>query len=88
MRMSEIQREYVIPHKSLFHQGNKQYRAFGTCMDRRGKAIGGKKGRPKKHIERLEDMIKIDLIERVRKYENIKKSLTCLMNQLRSKNIK
>lgn len=88
MGMIEIQRNYNIPHKSVIQKWTKQYREFGTCVDRRGKAIGGKKGRPKKHIERLEDMSKKDLIERVRMYENIKKSLTCLMNQPRSKNIK
>ncbi len=88
IRMSEIQREYDIPYKSVIQQWIKQYREFGTCVDRRGKATGGKKGRPRKHIERLEDMSKKDLIERVRLYENIKKSLTCLMNQPPSKNIK
>ena len=88
LSMSEIQREYDIPHKGVIQQWIKQYREFGTCVDRRGKATGGLKGRPKKHIERLEDMSKKDLIERVRLYENIKKSLTCLMNQPQSKNIK
>lgn len=88
MSMIEIFRAYDIPHSSVFRRWIKQYREYGTCVDRRGQATGGKKGRPKKHIERLEDMSKKDLIEKIRMYENIKKSLTCLMNQPRSKNIK
>ena len=88
LSMREIQKEYDIPHKGVIQQWIKQYRSFGTCVDHRGQGIGSRKGRPKKHIERLEDMSKKDLIERVRMYENIKKSLTCLMNQPPSKSIK
>ena len=88
MSLSGIIREYEIPYNNLILRWIRQYREFGTCVDRRGKATGSKKGRPRKHIERLEDMSKKDLIERVRLYENIKKSLTCLMNQPPSKNIK
>lgn len=87
MRMIEIQRNYNIPYKGVVQQWIKQYREFGTCLDRRGKVSGIKRGRPKKHIERLEDLSKKDLIERVRMYENIKKSLTYLMNQPQSRNI-
>ncbi len=87
-RLSELLRKYDIPHKGTLQKWIKQYREFGTCVDRRGKATGNKKGRPRKYIERLEDMSKKDLIERVRMYENIKKSLTCLMNQPPSKSIK
>jgi transposase-like protein len=85
MGMTAIQRQYNIPHKGVIQQWIKQYREFGTCVDRRGKRSVG---RPKKDIERLEDMSKKDLIEKVRLYENIKKSLAYLMNQAQNKNIK
>jgi len=84
MRMCEIQRLYNIPHESMAKRWVKQYRALGTCVDRRGRGEikeGIKRGRPKKHIERLEEMTKKDLIEKVRMYEDIKNSLTCVMNR-------
>ncbi|MBN2876258.1 MAG: transposase [Bacilli bacterium] len=80
MRMCDILRLYNIPHESMAKRWVKQYREFGTCMDNRGKG-GSKRGRPKKHIERLEEMSKKDLIEKVRMYEDIKNSLACVMNR-------
>ncbi|MDD3477812.1 MAG: transposase [Candidatus Izemoplasmatales bacterium] len=91
MRMIDIVRLYEIPHESMLKRWVNQFREFGTCVDRRGKGPlreGVKRGRPKKHMIPLEEMSKKDLIEKVRMYEDIKKSLACLMNQPRSKNIK
>lgn len=84
MRRCDILKEYDIPHESMLKRWVKQYREFGTCVDRRGKGghkEGISRGRPKKHVVALEEMSKKDLIEMVRMYEDIKNSLACVMNQ-------
>jgi len=48
MRMCDILRLYNIPHESMAKRWVKQYREFGTCVDRRGRGgikEGIKKGR-------------------------------------------
>lgn len=61
----------------------KQYREFGTTVDRRGSATRKEspgKGSGRKPL-RLEDMTKEQLIEHVRMLEDIKKTMACLRRQ-------
>ena len=83
----ELIRKYEISSESVFRRWIRQYREFGTCVDRRG--LGTRKdipnkGRPRKHKIELKDMNKEQLIEKVRMYEDIKKSLAYLMNRQRN----
>jgi len=87
MRMCEILRTNEIQNESVMRRWVKQYRAFGTCVDRRGKG-GTNRGRPKKHVIPLEELTKKELIEKVRLYEDIKNSLACVMNQDQDTTIK
>ena len=85
--VSEIIRTYKIASESMVRGWISQYREFGTCVDRRGKGTKEEipnKGRPRKHKTELEDMNKEQLIEKVRMYEDIKKSLAYLMNRQRN----
>jgi transposase-like protein len=87
MGQNEILRTYNITSSSVFRRWINQYREFGSCVDRRG--IGTKleipnKGRPRKHKTELEDLNKEQLIEKVRMYQDIKKSLAYLMNRQRN----
>ena len=89
--MRDILKQYEIPYESVIRRWVNQYREYGTCVDRRGigtKADFPTKGRPKKHILPLEKMSKNDLIEKVRLYEDIKKSLVYLMKQQSNNTIK
>jgi transposase-like protein len=82
--MSQIKREYQVASISMIQRWVKQYKEFGTCVDRRGKATkkdNPKIGRPKKYKVNLEDLSKEQLIEKVRMYEDIKKSMAYLINQ-------
>lgn len=80
----EITRTYNLSSSSTLISWVRQYKKFGTCVDRRGKggkAEGIKKGRPKTYKENLEDLSKQQLIERVKMYEDIKKWMAYLINQ-------
>lgn len=91
MSRKEITREYDIGHSSVLHNWIKQYEEFGTCVDRRGKATkleAPAKGRPRKYNEKLEDLTKEQLIERLNLYQDIKKSLAYLNNEQQNKNTK
>jgi transposase-like protein len=84
MGQTEIIRTYEIANSSIFRRWVKQYKEFGTCVDNRGKGKKAEfpnKGRPRKHMVKLEELNKENLIEKVRMYEDIKKSLVYLMNQ-------
>ena len=91
MGRAKIMRKYNINSHAQLDLWIKQYREFGTCVDRRGKATkvdNPRKGRPRKHNVKLEDLNKEQLIEKVRMYEDIKKSLVYLMNQQQNSTIK
>lgn len=91
MGVSQILRQYDISSKSVFHRWLKQYREQGSCIDNRGKATKNEaptKGRPRKYNENLEDLTKEQLIERIRLYQDIKKSLAYLRKEQENKNIK
>jgi transposase-like protein len=84
MATSNILRTYNIAHKSDLYRWINQYKEFGTCVDKRGKATkkeAPNKGRPKKHRMNLEELSKEQLIEKVKMYEDIKKSIAYLTNQ-------
>ena len=89
--MSQIKREYDIASISVIQRWVKQYKEYGTCVDNRGKATkedGVRKGRPNKYTEQLEDLTKEQLIERVKLYQDIKKSLAYLNKEQQNKNTK
>ena len=91
MSYREITRFYNLASSSSIQTWVKQYREFGTCVDRRGQGtieIFPKKARAKKDIKNLEDLSKEQLIEKVRLYEDIKKSMAYLINLPSNKNIK
>ncbi len=91
MSRAEIVREYKIAGKSVLHRWIEQYREYGTCVDRRGKATkkdNPKIGRPRKYNEKLEDLTKEQLIERLNLYKDIKKSLAYLNKEQQNKNTK
>ena len=92
MGVAEIVRTYELAKDIILYRWVKQYKEFGTCVDRRGKATKietPKKGRPKKLPERtLEEYSKEELIQRCRMLEDIKKSMAYLVNQKQKKNIK
>ncbi|XMB71704.1 transposase [Mycoplasmatota bacterium WC30] len=91
LRQSDIRRQYDIGSKSVLQNWIKQYLEFGTCMDRRGLGTSAefpKKGRPKKNTLPLEEMSKKDLIDKVKMYQDIKKSLVYLMKQQSNNTIK
>jgi len=88
---TEITKMYGLNSSSKLSIWTKQYREFGTCVDRRGQGgmkEGIIKGRQRKHVIPLEEMTKKDLIEKVRMYEDIKNSLACVMNHEQSTTIK
>ena len=92
MGVTEIVIKYDLADKNILFRWSKQYKEFGTCVDRRGKSTkieNPKKGRPRKLPERtLEEYSKEELIERCRMLEDIKKSMAYLVNQKQKKNIK
>lgn len=91
MGPAEILRNFDIPSESVLRRWVKQYRELGTCVDRRGQGTKKdipNKGRPKKYVKTLEELNKEQLIEKVRMYEDIKKSLVYLMNQSSNNTIK
>ena len=92
MGVTEIVIKYDLADKKTLFRWSKQYKEFGTCVDRRGKSTkieNPKKGRPRKLPERtLEEYSKEELIQRCRMLEDIKKSMAYLVNQKQKKNIK
>ena len=91
MSRTQIIKEYNIANDSILHRWIKQYQEFGTCVDRRGKATKIEvptKGRPRKYNEKLEDLTKDQLIERLNLYKDIKKSLAYLNKEQQNKNTK
>ena len=91
MGLRQIVREYDLANDSVLYRWVRQYKETGTIVEKRG--IGTKldipnKGRPRKYPEKsLEEMTKEELIERLRMYEDIKKSLACL-DEKQKKNMK
>ena len=84
MRRQEILQKFDISSKSVLYKWIKQYKEFGTCVDRRGKASkkdGVQKGRPKKYKVNLEELSKEQLIEKIKMYEDIKKSMAYLIKE-------
>lgn len=84
MGRQQILEKFGILNKSILHKWIQQYNEFGTCVDRRGKATkkeAPKKGRPRKYKVNLEDLSKEQLIEKIKMYEDIKKSMAYLINQ-------
>ena len=92
MGVAEIVRTYDLAKDIILYRWVKQYKEFGTCVDRRGKATKietPKKGRPRKTPERtLEEYSKEELIQRCRMLEDIKKSRAYLVTLKQKKNIK
>lgn len=92
MGLKEILRAYSIGHDSDLRKWIKQYKTYGTCVDRRGKETkleNPNKGRPRKIPERqLEEYSKEELIQRCRMLEDIKKSMAYLVTLKQKKNIK
>lgn len=92
MGMAEIVRTYDLAKDNVLYRWVKQYREYGTCVDRRGKATkieNPNKGRPRKILERpLEEYSKEELIQRCRMLEDIKKSMAYLVTSKQKKNIK
>jgi len=84
MRTEAIVRKYDICSRSTLYKWINQYREFGTCVDRRGKATkeqAPNKGRTKKHKVDLNELSKEVLIERIKMYEDIKKSIAYLLKE-------
>ena len=82
--LTQILRENGIKHKQMFYNWVSQYKEFGTCIDRRGKGTRKdipNKGRPRKYHVNLEDLTKNQLIERIKMYEDIKKSVAYLIKE-------
>lgn len=80
----EITKKYKLSSSATLSRWVGQYREFGTCVDNRGRGTKAEipnKGRPKKHKIKLEELNKEQLIEKVRLYEDIKKSLVYLIKQ-------
>ena len=92
MGMAEIVRTYDLAKDNVLYRWVKQYREYGTCVDRRGKATkieNPKKGRSRKIPERpLEEYSREELIQRCRMLEDIKKSMAYLVTSKQKKNIK
>ena len=88
MGREELIRTYDIASTSTLQKWIKQYKTYGTCVDRRGKVTkleNPNKGRPRKTSERtLEEFSKEELIQRCRMLEDIKKSMAYLVLSNRS----
>ena len=82
MGTQEIVRKYDLANKNVLYRWVKQYLETGTIVETRGRGTKldfPNKGRPRKYPEKpFEEMTKDELIERLRMYEDIKKSLACL----------
>lgn len=83
---SQLEKQFDIDH-SVFRRWIKQYREFGTTIDRRGKTTkvtNPNKGRPKK--VNLYSMSREELLTYIKSGEDIKKAMAYLRKQ--NKNIK
>ena len=82
MTAIQIVREYDLANKNVLYRWAKQYLETGTIVEKRGRGTKlefPSKGRPKKYPEKpFEEMTKEELIEMLRMYEDIKKSLLCI----------
>ena len=91
MGIYEIVRKYDLSDNKVLHRWVKQYLETGTIVEKRGRGTKldfPNKGRPRKYPEKpFEEMTKDELIERLRMYEDIKKSLACL-DEKQKKNMK
>ena len=91
MGTAQIVREYDLANNNVLYRWVKQYLETGTIVETRGRGTKlevPNKGRPRKYLEKsLEEMSKQELIERLRMYEDIKKSLACL-DEKQKKNMK
>lgn len=91
MGTAQIVKEYDLANRSVLYRWVKQYLETGTIVETRGRGTKleiPNKGRPRKYSEKpLEEMSRQELIERLRMYEDIKKSLACLDEKQR-KNMK
>ena len=91
MGVIQIVREYDLANAKVLYRWVKQYLETGTIVETRGRGTKFEvpnKGRPRKHLEKpLKEMTKEELIERLRMYEDIKKSLACL-DEKQKKNMK
>lgn len=67
---------------SVIRRWIKQYKEFGTTVDRRGKSTANK-GKTKQS-NKLEDMTKEQLIRELKVYEDIKKQIAYLRDQKKS----
>ena len=84
MGARQIKKKYNIVHDQTLYTWINQYKEFGTCVDRRGKATKKEaptKGRPKKYKVNLEELSKEQLIEKIKMYDDIKKSMAYLIDQ-------
>ncbi len=91
MSYKEITKEYDLSSRGTLSAWLKQHQEHGTCVDNRGRGTKEEvpnKGRPRKHLENFEQLSKEQLIEKLRLYEDIKKSLAYLMNLPSNKSIK
>ncbi|MEF3693276.1 MAG: transposase [Acholeplasmataceae bacterium] len=87
----QIMEFYEIGNKSKLDNWISQYRKYGTTVDNRGRGTKlelGNKGRPRKYVEDLNQLSKENLIERVKAYESIKKSLAYLLDKEQKRIIK
>lgn len=87
----DIVRSYGIGNRSQLYRWVRQYREYGTCIDQRGKATKNEaptKGRSRKYTENLEDLTKAQLLDRLKLYKDIKKSLAYLNKEQQNKNTK
>ena len=82
MSVIEIVSKYDLSNRHVLYGWVKQYLETGTIVETRGRGTKldfPNKGRPRKYPEKpFEEMTKDELIERLRMYEDIKKSLACL----------
>ena len=84
MSVRDITKAYDLSDPRRLYDWINQYKEFGTCVDRRGKATKKEvpnKGRPKKYKVNLEELSKEQLIEKIKMNEDIKKSMAYLINQ-------
>lgn len=91
MSGSQIIKEYDLANNHVLDRWVKQYLETGTIVEKRGRGTKldfPNKGRPRKYPEKpFEEMTKEELIEKLRMYEDIKKSLACL-DEKQKKNMK
>lgn len=91
MSVRDITKDYDLSDPRRLYDWINQYKEFGTCVDRRGKATKKEaptKGRPRKYKVNLKDLSKEQLIEKIKMYEDIKKSMAYLIEEQQNSSIK